>query len=160
MADAIIKNLMAAGDDTEDKVLLHDLQKASVDDTQVQTKIGARSGSVACLSNSLGRRSLYVSSGVNDLLSMDDLDFDYINQARLLHITSFAGDGQLKLLVRLTDRLGLFVRISFSPGNLFAARELKALTSILSHTYVLFANRDEVQQLTDRDVIAGAETFL
>ena len=150
----------AAGDDTEDKVFLHDFQKKSVDATQVQTKMEARSGSVVCLSNSLGRRSLYVSLGANDLLSMDDLNFDYINQAGLLHITSLAGDGQLELRVRLMDKLGLFVRISFSPGNLFVARGFKALIPILSRTYVLFANQDEVQHLTGMDVIAGAETSL
>ena len=53
------------GDDAEGKILLNDLQKVGVDISQIRIKPGAKTGSVLCLSDSLGKRSLYVIPGAN-----------------------------------------------------------------------------------------------
>jgi len=148
------------GGDAEGKILLQDFQKVGVDISQIRVKPEAKTGSVVCLSDKLGRRSLYVSPEANSLLTIDDLDFTYINQARLLHLSSFADDRQFKVLLELIDRLDLSTRISFAPGALYAIKGLKALAPILGRTYVLFINQDEIRQLTGEDVIAGAEACL
>ncbi len=148
------------GDDGEGKILVQDFQKAGVDISQIRVKPGAKTGSVLCLSDSLGKRSLYVLPGANNLLTKDDLDLTYINQARILHLSSFADDRQFQVLLGLMDKLASSIKVSFAPGALFASKRLKALTPILERTYVLFTNQNEIQQLTDKDVIAGAETCL
>ena len=148
------------GDDAEGKTLLQDFQKAGVDTSQIRVKPKARTGSVLCLSDKLGRRSLYVSPGANSLLAIDDLDLTYINQAGWLHLSSFADDRQFRVLLELIDRLDVSTRISFAPGALYASKGLKGLLPILSRTHVLFINQDEIRQLTGKDVIAGAETCL
>jgi len=89
------------GDDGEGKLLIQDFQKAEVDTSQIRIKPEAKTGSVVSLSDRLDRRSLYVIPGVNNLLTMDDLDVTYMNQARMLHVSSFAGDGQFKMLLEL-----------------------------------------------------------
>jgi len=148
------------GDDAEGKTLVQDFQKAGVDTSQIKVKPKARTGSVLCLSDKLGRRSLYVSPGANSLLTIDDLNLTYINQAGWLHLSSFADDRQFRVLLELIDRLDVSTRISFAPGALYASKGLKGLLPILSRAHVLFINQDEIRQLTGKDVIAGAETCL
>lgn len=148
------------GDDAEGEVLLQDLQQAGVDISQIRVKRKAKTGSVLCLSDRLGRRSLYVAPGANSLLATDDLELAYINQAKLLHLSSFADDKQFKILLELIDKLDLSIKVSFAPGALYAAKGLKALAPILSKTYVLFINQGEMQQLTGEGVITGAKICL
>ena len=148
------------GDDAEGKTLLQDSQQAGVDISQVGVKTGAKTGSVLCLSDRLGRRSLYVVPGANSLLTTDDLKLAYINQAKLLHLSSFADDEQFKVLLQLIDRAGLTTKLSFAPGALYAGKGLKALAPILSKTHILFINQGEMQQLTGEGIIAGAEICL
>ena len=120
----------------------------------------AKTGSVLCLSDRLGRRSLYVIPGANSLLTIDDLDLTYINQAKWLHLSSFADDRQFKVLLELIDRLDSSVKLSFAPGVLHAIKELAILSPILNRTYLLFVNQREIRHLTGEDVIAGAESCL
>ncbi len=147
-------------DDADGKTLLKDFQKSGVDTSQIKLKPRAKTGSVFCLSDSLGKRSLYVLPGANNMLTMDDLDSNYINQAEILHISSFADDRQLKVLLELMDKLNSSVKVSFAPGAIYAARGLKTLAPILNKTYVLFINQSEIQQLTGQDVTTGAESCL
>jgi len=119
-----------AGDDTEGEILLHDFQKVGVDTRQVRIKPGAKTGSTVCLSDRLGKRSLYVLPGVNNLLAMDNLDLSYINQTRILHVSSFVDDRQFKILLELMGKLDLSTKVSFTPGALYAAKGLKALTLV------------------------------
>jgi ribokinase len=60
----------------------------------------------------------------------------------------------------LVNKLDSFIKISFSPGELFATKGLEVLNPILSRTYVLFANEKEIEQLTGKDFQAGAGVCL
>ena len=148
------------GNDADGEIMVQDFQKVGVDTSQIRVKHGAKTGSVLCLSDRLGRRSLYVVPGANNLLAIDDLDLSYINRARIFHLSSFADDRQFKTLLELMDKLDPSLEISFSPGALYAVKGLKALGLILARTYVLFINQNEIQQLTGKDVISGAESCL
>lgn len=152
--------LGAIGDDAEGKTLLDDFQVVGVDASQVRVKPGAKTGAVVCLSDSLGRRSLYVLPGANSLLSPSDLKPNYIKQAKMLHLSSFAGDEQFKLSLELVEGLGSSTRVSFAPGAIYVAKGLPALAPILTRAHVLFANHHEIQQLTRHDIASGAETCL
>lgn len=148
------------GNDAEGKLLLKDFQRVGVDTSQVRVKTGAKTGSVVCLSDSSGRRSLYVLPGANNLLTMADLDSDYINQTKMLHVSSFADDAQLEVLLKLITKLDSSVKVSFSPGSLYAAKGLQTLTPLLAKTHVLFLNESEIKQLTGKDFEAGAKSCL
>jgi ribokinase len=150
----------AIGDDTEGRLMLQDFEQVGVDVAHIRVKPGTRTGSVLCLSDSLGRRSLYVVPGANDRLAADGIDLDYVNQAKILHISSFAGDRQFRVLRELMGRLDLSVDVSFTPGALFAARGIEAFQPLLGRTRLLFVNRDELWRLTGQDVIPGAEACL
>jgi len=148
------------GDDDDGKILPRDFQKVRADTSQIRVKSKAKTGSVLCLSDRQGRRSLYVLPGANNRLTIDDLDLTYINQARILHLSSFADDRQFKVMLKLIDRLDSSVKLSFAPGALYAVKGLKTLAPILKRTYVLFLNQNEIRQLTGEDVINGAESCL
>jgi len=148
------------GDDAEGKIMLEDFQKVGVDTSQIKIKPDTKTGSVLCLSDRLGRRSLYITPGANNLLTMDDLDLTYINQARMLHLSSFADDRQFKISLELMHRLDLSTELSFAPGALYASKGLKTLAPILSKTHILFINQNEIKQLTGEDIIKGAESCL
>jgi len=148
------------GDDSEGKILVNDFQRAGVDASRIRVKPGARSGSALCFSDKLNFRSIHITPGANSLLNIDDIDLDYINQAEILHVSSFVDDTQFEVLLELVDRLHPSVNISFSPGALYATKGLKALTPILKRTHVLLLNENEIQQMTGKDVSAGAESCL
>lgn len=148
------------GDDTDGELLIKDFQKGGVDTSQIKVKHGVKSGSVICLTDSLGKRSLYVLPAANSQLTINDLDVDYVNQAKILHISSFADDRQFKVTLDLILRLNSSVKLSFAPGALYASQGLRALAPILSRAYVLFLNQNEIQQLTGRSVVTGAKTCL
>ena len=148
------------GDDAKGKILIQDFQKVEVDTSQIRIRSRAKTGSVICLSDTLGKRSLYVAPGANNLLTMDDLDMTYINRAGMLHVSSFADDGQFKILLELMERLDSSVKLSFSPGTLNAAKGLGALAPILGRTHIMFINRREIKRLTGKDVVGGVKICL
>jgi ribokinase len=148
------------GDDTEGRLLIQDFMRVGVEPSQIRMKKGVKTGSTLCLSDSSGRRSIYVIPGANNLLTAEDINLTYIEQASLLHISSFADDRQFQLLLDLTSELTPSVKISFSPGELYTAKGLKALIPILGKTSILFTNEGEIEGLTDKDFIAGAEACL
>lgn len=150
----------AVGDNAEGKIMLEDFQKVGVDISQIRVKHGVKTGSALCLSDKLNFRSILVSPGANSLLAMNDIDLDYLNRAKVLHISSFVDDAQLKILLELMNKIDVSVKVSFSPGALYATKGLKALSPILARTYVLFVNQNELQQLTGRDINDGVEGCL
>jgi ribokinase len=148
------------GNDNESEMLLQDFQVAEVDTSRIQVKPKAKTGKVLCLSDRQGRRSLYVLPGANNLLTIEDLDLSFVNQAEMLHLSSFADDRQFKVSLELIDRLDSSVKLSFAPGALYASKGLKTLAPILSKTYILFINQSEIQQLTGEEVKVGAKRCL
>jgi len=150
----------AVGDDEEGKTLLDDFRGVGVDTSRIVVKPKAKTGSVLCLSDRGGRRSLYVLPEANSLLDLDELDFDYINQAEIAHLSSFADDSQFQLSLGLIVRLDESVKLSFSPGALYAVKGIDTLTPFLSRTQLLFVNRSELKQMTGEDVKEGAKKCL
>jgi len=150
----------AVGDDAEGKILINDFQRARVATSQIRVKPKAKTGSALCFSDKLNFRSIHITPGANSLLNIDDIDLDYLNQAEVLHISSFIDDSQFKVLLELVDKLDSSVKVSFSPGALYAAKGLKALSPIFYRTHVLFINENEIRQITGEELKAGAERCL
>lgn len=150
----------AVGDDADGKTLLKDFEKAGTDTSHVLVKPKAKTGSTLCLSDRGGRRSLYVQPGANSQFALEDLDFDYINQADIVHLTSFAEDSQFQVSLGLLVRLGKSVRLSFTPGAIYAVKGLNTLSPFLSRTQFLFVNQSELQRMTRDDIKGGAQQCL
>jgi len=146
----------AVGDDAAGKLLTGDFNKMGVDTSRIVVKQGQASGSTLCLSARNGKRSIYVSPGANSLLENKDIDLTYINNAGVIHISSFANPEQLRLITELAAKISPDVELSFSPGELYAAMGLDRLSVIISRTHLLFTNQSEMAKLTGSDIKVGA----
>ena len=140
----------ALGDDAGGRLLLSNFKKAGTETSRIIILPGVSSGAVFCLS-APRRRSLYVLAGANSSLSFADVDLSYINQADYLHLSSFVDDAQFGLSQKIVERLSPKVKLSFSPGALYAARGMKALRPFLARTHIIFINRDEIEKLAGED---------
>jgi ribokinase len=147
----------AVGPDEDGKALLADFMSTGVDTSQMKVKKTA-TGSTICLSDKLGRRAIYVSPGANNLLNMKDLNISYLNHTKVVHMSSFADDRQLKLQISLAAKLKC--PISMAPGMLYASKGLKTLTPLLERAHIIFMNREEVMQLTGKDYGAGVQQLV
>ncbi len=145
----------AVGTDKSGKLLIDDLKPVGVDTSQISDK-KAETGATTCLSDKLGRRAIYVSPGANNLLDKKDIDLAYFNQAKLVHMSSFAHDGQLRLQIDTAKKLKDSVKLSLAPGMIYVTKGLKALLPLLKRTYVIFVNREEIERLTNKDLQTGA----
>jgi ribokinase len=149
----------AIGSDKSGKALVNDFKTAGVDTSQIRVK-KAETGATTCISDKLGRRAIYVSPGANNLLDQKDVNLAYLNQAKLVHMSSFADDRQLKMQVALVKKLKSSVKLSLAPGMIYVTKGLKALTPLLKKTFVVFMNREEIERLTGKDVPSGARELV
>jgi len=150
----------AIGDDDDGKLLLHDFQSRGVDISQIKIKSGAATGSVLCLTDKRGRRALYVSPGANSLLTWQDINFQYLNQARIIHLSSFVADEQFHLQHQVLSAISPSVMVSLAPGALYANRGWDALAPWVSRASILFVNQHEMRVLTGEEFEAGARRCL
>ncbi len=149
----------AVGSDKFGRVLIDDLKSAGVDTSHIIVK-NAETGATTCISDKLGRRAIYVSPGANNLLNDKDVDFSYLNQARIVHMSSFADDRQLKLQIASAKKLKNSVKLSLAPGMIYVTKGLKALDHLLRKALVVFMNREEIERLTGQDLQTGARQLV
>lgn len=146
----------AVGRDEGGEELIQNFETVGVDTSQIRVKQDVKTGSAICFSDKLGRRALYVSPGANNLLTSKDITLAYLNQAQMVHLSSFADEKQFNLQVGLVKQMRPSVKVSLAPGMLYATKGLEALAPLLEKTHVILVNREEMERLTGRDFRAGA----
>ena len=133
-------------DDEEGDLLEYNLMVNDVYLTNLIYSDGGNSGKVLGFVSDEGDRALYVDPGVNDDISIDEINPLNVNACRILHYTSFVGDSfnaQKELLKILKDDIVL----SFDPGMLYAKKGVEELKEILNRTDVLLINEGELKIL-------------
>jgi ribokinase len=136
------------GCDRESDLLLKDFRAEGVDTAgTIRTEQG-KSGAVMGFVDKKGARALYIDSGVNDTITLDDVNSRYASRAQFLHLTSFVGETSFQTQKRLLDVISDSVKVSFDPGALYARKGYAAMESILKRTYVLMPNAIELTLLT------------
>ncbi|MCW4006782.1 MAG: carbohydrate kinase family protein [Candidatus Bathyarchaeota archaeon] len=149
------------GGDKEGKLLVEDFCKEGVD-TQgiIHAKYG-ESGTVMGFVDDQGQRALYIHSGVNDALAIEEISKDYAANARFLHLTSFVGEKSFQTQKDLLETLPRTVKVSFDPGVLYAQKGKTKLQPILQRTYLMMPNRSELKLITgEQDPTKGAAALL
>ena len=131
------------GGDEKGALLLEDFEREGVDTSGVIRVKQGSSGSVMGFIDKQGARALYVDSGVNDTIMLEEIKAKYVLNARFLHLTSFVGeksfDSQKKLLESLPD-----VKVSFDPGALYAKKGFSKLEPIIKKTHTMMPNSSEL----------------
>ena len=146
-------------DDREGNLLIGDFKKEGVDTNGIAVLRGGRSGVAAGFVDRKGERALYVDPGVNDSLQFVEIDVNYAQNTKFLHLTSFVGEkpfrAQKNLIKGLPD-----VRISFDPGELYTRKGLPSLWPIIKRSAALFLNRNEMSILIGKGYKEGAKILL
>lgn len=146
----------AIGTDDAGKRLLNDLEVFGVATEKIAIKKRKYTGYTICLTDQNNKRSIYVASGANKLLNINDIDMEYLKLADFIHLTSFVDNMQFDTQLRILDLISSKARISFSPGMLYAVKGIKMLKPILEKTHILFVNRNEIEILSRKDAYYGA----
>lgn len=104
------------------------------------------SGKVLGFIDENGERALYVDSGVNDEITIDEINLKNIQNTKIIHYSSFLGDSfntQLELLDYIPDS----VILSLDPGMFYAKKEIKDIKKLLDRTNILLINENELKLL-------------
>jgi ribokinase len=138
------------GADREGDLLLQDFLAEGVDTAgTIRTDQGA-SGSVMGFVDKKGARALYINSGVNDTITLNEVNAIYASRAQFLHLTSFVGETSFQTQKRLLDSIPADVKVSFDPGALYARKGYAAVEPILRKTCVFMPNAIELELLTGK----------
>jgi ribokinase len=135
--------------DREGSLLHNNLQNENINTRGVFVTDDGRSGTVNGFVDGHGQRALYVDPGVNDCIGMDEINFEYINSARVLHITSFVGKNNKSIKTQETvlNEISSKVDVSFDPGRLYTERGVDFLEKFLIRTDILLINQSELNIL-------------
>jgi len=136
------------GSDREGDVLIQDFCKEGINTDGVVRAEQGKSGSVMGFVDKKGARALYINSGVNDTITLDEVNAIYASQAQFLHLTSFVGDESFQTQKKLLDAIPDSTKVSFDPGTLYARKGCEALEPIIRKAYVLMPNAIELRLLT------------
>ena len=141
--------------DREGSLLYNNLQNENINTGGVLVTDNGRSGTVNGFVDSNGQRALYVDPGVNDDINIDEVELDYINSAKVLHITSFVGKSDEKSIETqklVLNEISTNVSVSFDPGRLYTERGLDFLENFLIRTDILLINQSELKLLTTGNI--------
>lgn len=150
----------AVGDDPEGEIILKDLSDDHVDISGIKQVSSRQSGTVVGFVDQSGERALYVDAGANSDISLEDINIDYVRQARLIHTSSFVEKDQLLMQIELAKILKGDVAISFSPGMLCFRYSFDELSELFRLATIIFVSENELRSLTGRGVEASCEYLL
>jgi len=132
--------------DREGETLLRNLQKEDVNTEGIIKSPTGRSGTVHGYVDFKGQRALYVDPGVNDEITIEEINLKYASDAKVIHLTSFVG-GSTKSQEALLETIPEQITVSLDPGMINASKGIKALETILQRTDILLINQGELDLL-------------
>ncbi|BDC35648.1 MAG: carbohydrate kinase family protein [Candidatus Methanoliparum thermophilum] len=137
--------------DDAGRIIFKDLLNEKVDTTGIIKENKGRSGVAEVFVNKKGGRSIIVDSGVNDFIKISEIDIDYVEKFKIIHLTSFVSllsrdsfETQKKILKLVNNPV-----VSFDPGFLYAEKGLNEMIDFLRYTDILFINEREIMVLTN-----------
>lgn len=144
------------GKDEEGDFLLEGLAKVGVNTEKIERE--GRSGLCVVLVGKRKDRSIIILPNINNTLSYSDLDLEYVDKAKFLHMSSFLGELPLEAQKRIARKTR--AKMSFDPGEPHASKGIEELSPILEHTFILFPTSKEVEILTHKDYKEGCKALL
>lgn len=148
------------GSDGEGRILLEDMKSEDVDVSGIKVCEGD-SGAALCFVDRNGDRAMLITPGVNDMITIEDIDLEFIRNCRFLHLTSFinkSSDSSFetqKKVIKETD-----ADISFDPGQLYSEKGLEKMKDIIKRSRVIFPSEHEVTLLTGCDYKEGSDILI
>lgn len=147
------------GNDKEGELILEEFRKERVE-TRIRKEEGYTGAAIGFI-DARGERALYIHPGVNDRLCMENIDVEFVDNAKFLHTSSFVNKEQLEMQCELAKRMNS--KLSFSPGMLCFKYELADLAELIERSEVVFLSLKELNSLDSvkrADYEKGAEVLL
>ena len=139
------------GTDENGQILLNNLKQENVNTDHILKQEGT-SGQVTGYIDEEGNRALYVDSQINDNITPEEIKIDYINNSKILHLSSFVGrytDQSIETQIETLSQLNKKVKISIDPGMIYINKGRSFMDQILEYTDILFINKQEIQLLIE-----------
>ncbi|MEM2341779.1 MAG: carbohydrate kinase family protein [Candidatus Bathyarchaeia archaeon] len=146
-------------EDREGSLLLKSFIDEGVDLGGIVISKAGRSGIVMGFVDQQGHRALYLDPGVNNTLRYEEINPDYIRGAKILHLTSFAGEIPFEAQIKLVNEIPE-VKVTLDPGIIYARKGLKALKPLIRRCYAIFPSENEIRLITNMDYREGAKVLL
>jgi ribokinase len=138
------------GCDRESKMILQDLCIEGVDTKGIIQADQGKSGSVLGFVDKNGERALYVDPGVNDTITYNEIDQEYVSKTKYLHLSSFVGNQSFEAQKKLLEIISDSTKVTFDPGILYASKGYDVMEPIIQKTNVLIPNSIELKLLTGK----------
>ena len=145
--------------DREGEMLIRSFIEEGVNIDGIVVAPHGRSGVVIGFVDKAGERALYVDPGVNDSLSLQEIDLDYASQADLLHLSSFVSEASFKVQKEVVRALP-DIPVTIDPGMIYARKGLSELKPMIEKCLVFFPNEHEIRILTGKNYIEGSQILL
>lgn len=107
-----------------------------------------------------GERSLLALPNANDLFSFAPEDIEYLNSAKVVHLSSFSSDSALRMQEQILELMDDDVYVSFAPGEKYARRGMKRISGIIGRSRFVFVNEREVGMLTGMSPAEGCKLMV
>ena len=146
--------------DQDAGIILNSFAEVGVDTSRIVRKVGVGTATVFAFADPMGRRAMYVYPGANALFTHGDVDAVYLADCRLLVISSFDGEVPLAVQKAAVRALPETALLALSLDALWAQAGLEALSELVARSTIVFANTDELSELTGRKLPAAAEALL
>ena len=147
------------GSDSEGEILLQDFVKRGVDVSGIARGDG-RSGQALIFVDKEGNRAILVDPGVNDTISFKEVKKDLVEEAEIIHMTSFICKNGMDSFESQKKVAKIAKAVSFDPGLPYVERGIDELKDILENTTILLPNKMEIEKLTGKDFKEGAKQLV
>jgi ribokinase len=141
------------GSDSNGQMMKEYLEENNVN-TEHLIESDGETGEVIGFVDNEGNRKLYVTPKINDGISNEEIDRNYLLNTKILHLTSFVGlnentsiDTQFELLEELSSK----ITVSFDPGMLYVNKGQDFMEKLIEFTDILLINETELLITTDED---------
>lgn len=148
------------GSDRESKMLIQDLCIEGVNIEGIIQASKGKSGMVLGFIDRNGDRALYVDPGENDNITFNEINRNFVNNTRFLHLSSFVGNESFESQKKLLEVLPDSIKVTFDPGILYANRGFDAIKSMIKKTNILMPNSNELKLLTKKSNYKEGAAFM
>lgn len=146
------------GSDSNGKMMLNYLKNNNVNTDHLIISEG-ETGEVLGFVDNEGNRKLYVNPKINDKISNNEIDRNYVNDTKIIHLTSFVGlnsKNSINTQMEILDELSSKVLVSFDPGMLYVNRGHEFMDKLISYTDILLINETELLLTTGKKTFEDA----
>ncbi len=116
----------------------------------------------ACILTGKQKHRLFISSMNHaDNLFFDNVDYLFLNSAKLIHVSPFLLDpeGTIPRVAALLEKIDK-PQISFTPSLIYSWLGLKAIEPIIKNVDIIFFNTEELKALTNKSPKIGSKILL